>query len=136
MVKNFTKLERRQKLFVNRALATSGLNGMMVKYIVSIKYHPGTSQDYLAEFHSVDKSRVARVVRELEKLGYITRTIDEKNRRINQLYLTEAGDKLFYTINSVLTDWGLLISRDIPNDDIALTVGTLARMIENANSNK
>jgi MarR family transcriptional regulator for hemolysin len=94
--------------------------------------HPGVSQDFLAEFHSVDKSRVARVVRELEKMGYITRSPDEKDRRYYRLSLTSSGVQILDKIQEALVEWGTLISKNIPAANILVTVDTIEKMINNA----
>ena len=132
LVKHFSRLERRQKHFMNEALQSSGLQGMMYKYIITVKKHPGTSQDFLAEFHSVDKSRVARVVRELEKIGYLNRTANENNRRCYRLSLTPKGERVFEVIHQVLMEWGKLISKNVSAGNIAITLDTIEKMIANA----
>jgi DNA-binding MarR family transcriptional regulator len=132
LLKNFLKLERRQKHFMNRMLEPAGLRGIMYKYIITLEKHPGVSQDFLAEFHSVDKSRVARVVRELEKMAYISRSPDEKDRRYYRLCLTGEGVQAAGQIQKALMEWGTLISRDIPAADIQVTVDAVGKMIANA----
>jgi DNA-binding MarR family transcriptional regulator len=132
LVKRFSILERKQKRFMNAALASCGLHGIMYKYIITLHKHPEVSQDFLAEFHSVDKSRVTRVVRELEKKGYITRSPDEKDRRFHRLSLTGEGQQIFNTIQKVLIEWGTSIAKDIPASNILLTVETIEKMIANS----
>lgn len=136
LLKYFSKLERRQKHFMNRALESGGLHGIMYKYIITLHKHPGVSQDFLAEFHSVDKSRVARVVRELEKMGYVSRSPDEKDRRYYRLSLTGEGLRVFEKIRRALMEWGALISKDIPAENISLTLDTIERMIGNSAESK
>ncbi|MDR3139740.1 MAG: MarR family transcriptional regulator [Treponema sp.] len=132
LIKNLSKLERRQKHFMNRALASTGLHGIMYKYIITLEKHPGVSQDFLAEFHSVDKSRVARVVRELEKMAYISRSPDEKDRRYYRLCLTGEGMRLAGKIQEALMEWGKGISENISPADIQVTLDTVGKMISNA----
>ena len=131
LVKYFSILERKQKRFMNRALEGEGLQGIRYKYVITLHRHPGVSQDFLAEFHSVDKSRVARVVRDLEKMGFLTRSPDEKDRRYYRLYLTEGGRRLLDKIRGALLEWGALISRDIPGEDIEVTLRTIEKMTGN-----
>jgi DNA-binding MarR family transcriptional regulator len=131
LVKYFSILERKQKRFMNRALEGEGLRGIRYKYVITLYRLPGVSQDFLAEFHSVDKSRVARVVRDLEKMGFLTRSPDEKDRRYYRLFLTEGGTRLFGKIRRALLEWGALISRDIPGEDIAVTLRTIEKMTGN-----
>ena len=132
LVKNFSKLERRQRHFVNNAFKSSGFKGTMYKYVITIKRHPGTSQDFLAEFHSVDKSRVTRVVRELERMGHLSRVANESDRRCYRLFLTARGQRLFNTIQKVLMKWGTVITENISAANISVTVDTIEKMIANA----
>ena len=132
MVKNFSKLERRQRHFMKGALKSCGISGNMYRFILTVRRHPGASQDFLAEFHSVDKSRVTRVVRELEKKGYLSRSANENDRRSYRLFLTKEGEKLSETIRKTLMEWGTIISRNIGAKDITLTVDTIEKMITNA----
>ena len=132
LIIDFIRLERRQRYFMQDALRASGLKGIMYKYIISIKRNPGTSQDLLAEFHSVDKSRITRVVRELENMGYISRSTNENDRRYQQLYLTAKGELIFDTIQQATMEWEAIISREIPTGDIAVTINTIEKMIANA----
>jgi len=131
IIKSLSRLDRKQKHFANQALMDTPLKGAMYKYILTLGRHPGVSQEFLAEFHAVDKSRVARVARELEFLGYISRLPDENDRRHFRLSLTESGTELYYKIQSILAGWGNLISAGIPDDAMTLTVDTLSKMIDN-----
>jgi len=131
LVKDFYRLERRQRHYMNKELVSSGLYGIMYKYIITIKRHPGASQDFLAEFHSVDKSRVTRVVRKLEKAGYLSRSANENDRRSYRLNLSGDGERLYDTIQQALLEWGNLITKNIPSGDIKVTVDTIEKMITN-----
>ena len=132
IVKNLSRLERRQKHFMKEALVSGELQGNMYKYIITIKKHPGTSQDFLADFHSVDKSRVARVVRELEKMGYLSRSANEADRRSYRLFLTADGERIYDKIQQALMEWGTKIAKNIPAMNISVTADTMEKMIVNA----
>jgi len=134
LVKNFSKLDRRQRHFMKDAFKSTGLRGVMYKYIITIKRNPGTNQDFLAEFYSVDKSRVARIVRDLEKMGYLSRSPNENDRRSHQLFLTPEGDRLYIKIKQKLLDWGAIISGNISAEDISFTIDIIDTMISNANN--
>jgi DNA-binding MarR family transcriptional regulator len=117
---------------MNAALGSIGLHGMLYKYIITLNKHPGVSQDFLADFYSVDKSRVARMVRELEKIGYISRSPDEKDRRYYRLYLTAKGVQILDKVQKTLIEWGATISKDISAANISVTIKTIEKMIGNS----
>ena len=51
--------------------------------------HPGTSAQEMVEYIRVDKATLTKVVKKLVGIGYIKVVNDEKDRRINRLYLTD-----------------------------------------------
>lgn len=129
--KGFAAIERRRRKFMRGALEAEGIKGIAFMYVISIKRHPKTNQDFLADFHGVDKSRVARVIRQMELAGYVSREISPENRRQYMLSLTEEGERLYALIQKISSEWERMISRGIPAEDIATTVKTIERMIDN-----
>lgn len=52
---------------------------------------PGTSPTQLSNLMFCDKSNITRLLQSLEAEGYIERRSHEHDRRVQRLYLTEAG---------------------------------------------
>lgn len=70
----------------------------------------GRSQDELALSRGFDKTMIAHSVKKLEELGLLYRVVDEQDKRIRRLYLTEYGKnvcpelrKIGFEINDSLT---------------------------------
>ena len=57
-----------------------------------IRDHEGCTQNYLAKKLHVKPATVAVSMKRMEKLGYIRRSGDEKDRRVLHVYLTEVGE--------------------------------------------
>lgn len=132
LLKHLSRLERFQRRFLNRSLEPWGLNNVLARYLITIRNHPQTSQDFLAEFHGVDKSRVARAARELEDGGFILRTQDQQNRRLYQLTLTPKGQEAYDQISQISAQWGLSISQGIPEERLAAALEAIAQMAQKA----
>lgn len=68
----------------------------------------GISQQNIADETGRDKPSTTRLLDNLEKLGYIQRIADEKDRRINLIYLTELGKssetKILTVVNKSFLD--------------------------------
>jgi DNA-binding MarR family transcriptional regulator len=131
LIRLFTRFERRQKKFLTRVMENDGIKSLQVRYIITLARQPGVSQDYLADFHSVDKSYVARGIRQLEKLGLVSRVSDEKDRRYYQLFLTAKGKKSHAKIQQAFEEWGNFVSAGVSTENIRASVETLQKMIEN-----
>lgn len=54
----------------------------------------GISQQKLAIYIGRDRANIARMVSILEKNGFVTRISDEKDKRINLIFLTKKGKEL------------------------------------------
>ena len=129
--RGISKIERLHKRFMNRALAQEGITGIAFPYVVTIMKNPGISQDVLADSQGVDKSRVARIVRDLEDGGYITRELSPQNRRQYMVSLSENGVALYEMIQEKSKEWEALVCRNIDEKDLADAIDTLDRIIVN-----
>jgi DNA-binding MarR family transcriptional regulator len=64
-------------------------------YLVRICEHPGIIQEKVAEMIKVDRTTAARAIKKLEIQGLIEKRDDENNKKINRLYPTEKGKKVY-----------------------------------------
>ncbi|RTE03075.1 MarR family winged helix-turn-helix transcriptional regulator [Paenibacillus whitsoniae] len=64
-------------------------------YLVRICENPGIIQEKLAELIKVDRTTAARAIRNLEINGFIEKRDDELNKKINRLFPTEKGIRVF-----------------------------------------
>jgi len=64
-------------------------------YLVRICENPGIIQEKLAEMIKVDRTTAARAIKKLENNGFIQKKDDEHNKKINKLFPTEKGLKVF-----------------------------------------
>ncbi|MCL1848521.1 MAG: MarR family transcriptional regulator [Clostridiales bacterium] len=127
----FSRIERRHARYMNRALAAQGVTGINYSYIFVIHKNPGINQDNLADIHSVDKSRVARMIRRFELEGYVTREQQPEDRRHYMIRLTPKGEALHELIVQISKEWASLISGGIDEEDIAAMTRTIDRIIQN-----
>ena len=127
----FSRIERRHKRFINHSLAAKGVVGIPYPYIIAIKRNPGINQDQLADIQGVDKSRVARIVRNMEIAGYISREPHPEDRRNYMLNLTQEGATLYGLIVQISLEWAERISRDINPSDITDMIRTIDKIIQN-----
>lgn len=67
------------------------------------------NQDTLAQRSGIDKYRLARVLRELERRGLVERRLNARNRREKQVDLSETGRTLAQELRTVMDDWNRLL---------------------------
>ena len=112
--RSFTYLHRQRKKYMDDRLRGYGFVGGMPMILLYINRHPGT---------------VARRTKRLEELGYISRETGKEDRRENNLYVTESGEKLVPVIREILRDWAKSVTRDLSDEERILLITLLDRLI-------
>ena len=80
-----------QSHYLRRCLGEIGLEIGQPKLMTYLETHGPCRQCELADYFEIDSAAVSRMLDSLEKGGFITRKIDEENRRSNLIALTERG---------------------------------------------
>ncbi len=104
---NFKKLTQLHRSRLYRVAMSRGLYIGQPALLLTLKQQGICSQTELAEALNVTTPSIAVSVKRLEKGGMITKTINEKDNRDNQIELTDEGKKsarvcedIFEAINS------------------------------------
>ena len=127
--RSITFLQKKKKKYMGERLKQYGFVGAMHMILLHIARHPGTTQDAIVSHMYIDKCNVARRTKKLEELGYIRRETGKVDRRQNNLYLTEEGEKLIPVIRGYLREWAKTITRDLSDEEHILLLGLLDRML-------
>lgn len=131
LTRGISGIERRHKQFMNSALSEYGKTFVPYGYFMVINRCPGISQEELAEFFGVNKSHVARIVRDLELRGYIKRELSPEDRRQYMLELTDSGKELHEKIWDRSIEWEEHITEGIDEHELTVTIDTLTKILEN-----
>lgn len=89
-----TKISRVVQMYTNKVLKDYDLTSSEFLALRYIRKKRGVNQDMLCDVLNVDKSAVTRILKKLETKGYITREIDENDRRHKKISITERTKKL------------------------------------------
>lgn len=87
--KSVIVLFRQLNLFLNRELETEKLSSADVLYLAMLYEKDGRTQDEMAETYAVDRAATTRSMQGLERKGLVRREMDENDRRVRRVYLTE-----------------------------------------------
>ncbi len=106
--------------------------------IVLKKLHnkDGQIQNDLAYLTLRDKSSLARLLSKMEKKKYIHRLQDQEDKRINKVYLTEAGKEIFERTKPVLKVIINTMEQNISEEERIQFINTLKKIQENLGENK
>lgn len=130
--RSLTFLYRHRRKFMTERLRAYGLCGAMYMMVLHVSRHPGATQDHLANHMCIDKSNVARRVKQLEDLHYLRRETDPADRRQNNLFLTPEGEALLPVIRKNLSEWGRSISAGLTAEERRTLQKLLSKIMQGA----
>lgn len=82
-----------------------GLSSSEYFYLLALYREDGLSQDNLTHRLFVDKAATARAVKSLETKGFVTRSKDDRDRRVNHVHLTDLAHHVRPDLLRVLKTW-------------------------------
>lgn len=90
--------------YLQEAFQKHGLDLSKEQMIVLKKLHDkdGLNQNELAFLTFRDKSSLARLLSKMEKKNFITRRQNKEDKRINQVFITEEGRRIFQHTRPVI----------------------------------
>ena len=98
--------------------------------IVLKKLHEadGLNQNELAFLTFRDKSSLARLLSKMEKKEYISRRQSKEDKRVNEVFLTEKGKRIFKKTRPVIKSLMDTMERDLSNEEIHQVIKVLRKI--------
>lgn len=96
-----------------------------------LKDKDGRMQNELAVITERDKASLTRLVRTLERKALVERRSDDKDRRVNRIYLTQKGRQTMEEVVPVLREMIAAVQKDISSDEIAVFIATIKKVQQN-----
>ena len=100
-------------------------------FLVQVCRHPGCNQESISCRVRMDKGTVARGICRLEQRGLIIRTPLEDDRRVNQLFATEEGKKVYQSCEKIFVRYHEMLYEGLSEEEINQAVDLLIRMKQN-----
>ena len=117
--------------FLKEKLKDHDLTTGDLTYLINIFYHEKLSQRQLADILYVSEANVAKIVKRLEKKGYIERVPDESNKSRKILNLTQKGKLTTYSLINITYEW----ENNITNSFSEEQVSNLKKILYELNQN-
>ena len=90
------------------------------------------TQNELSKKVAIDKAATARTLDQLEKNGFVTRTVNPDNRRQNLIRTTDKGIAVKERLISILLQTSNAYVKGFTEKEKAVALDLLDRMLENA----
>jgi len=120
-----------QKYFA-KELASYNIGWGHFAILMTLYDQEGRSQDSLAQSRGFDKTMIAKSILRLEKEGIVYRKIDQEDKRIKRLYLTEKGRTLMPEMQRIGNELNSLLLKSLDPDEASAAVEIIRKLALNA----
>ena len=127
LLKWISVADRFTKVYLDNQFAPLGINSSQHMYLLKICENPGILQDSLLESFYVHPSNVVRTVLALEKKGFLTRTLYEKDKRTCRLYPTEKALAIAGQVQEICDRTESMLMEEIGEDEQKIFADVLIR---------
>ena len=119
--------DRFTNVYLDNQFATLAINSSKNMYLLKICENPGILQDSLLESFYVHPSNVVRTVLALEKKGFLTRTLYEKDKRTCRLYPTEKALAIAGQVQEICDRTESMLMEEIGEEEQKIFADVLIR---------
>lgn len=128
--KNCSTLSRLLHCYFDKNLREFNIGSGQQFCLLKIMENPGTNCKMISEKGHFDLATILRATQKLESLGYVNSIVDEKDKRIKKLYITESGKIVAKVTNNVINEYYNFLKSEIPEKEIDKTIQLLDLVIE------
>lgn len=125
-------LDRCSSMYKNSAFKDISICSSHAPYFFFLIKNPGVTQDELSKRLVINKSNVTRSIQFLEEKGYVRRTNDPLDKRINHIYLTKEGEELVPVIRNKIYVFNKEVGEVLDEDEIIILNNLLEKVVKSA----
>lgn len=137
---NFGKLNaaiyRNMQAILHFKLRHLGISSGQYSFFYLIGRHSGITQKELTERMHVEKSTTAKAIKILESKGFIQRSKDADDRRMERLSLTAKGAESIESLNRAFADNLVIAARDLNPGERDKLIDILGKVLQSLTEEK
>ncbi|MBU3839939.1 MAG: MarR family transcriptional regulator [Candidatus Ruminococcus intestinipullorum] len=107
------------------------LNKSQAGILLILHHGEALSQKEMAKRLNVTPPSITSAIQKMEKSGYITRRLDEKDQRVMRLHLTDKGEECIQGLQEVTKKMDQILFRGMNMEEKLLLRRLMMQMIEN-----
>jgi DNA-binding MarR family transcriptional regulator len=125
-------LYRYGQMYVTKELEPFHIGKGQFLFLLALYQKDGLLQEELAKQLNIDKGTTARAIYKLEEEGYVIRKSGERDRRSNQVYLTDKARDFKPHLYSVLLQWTDILCQGLTDDEREHALSIFKKLADNA----
>ena len=120
-------------IFFSRKLKENGFDLTKEQWVLLkiLSVHNGVSQNEIACKSNRDKTSMTRLVNTLERKNLLARLSSTNDKRINQLFISTAGEKILSETEQIWTDMVSTLQNGLSEKEIEIMINTLKKVQKN-----
>lgn len=103
-----------------------------IPVMMQVYRYPGLTQDMISANSGVDKSTVARVLKQLEESGMVRRDADQDDRRVNHIYTTAKAEQYRERVFQMIHELHDILYQGLTEDEVEHAIPLVMKMRANA----
>ncbi|MBU3111251.1 MarR family winged helix-turn-helix transcriptional regulator [Clostridium lacusfryxellense] len=127
-------LHRYGHVYIGRQLKQYNISKGQYTFLNALYKKDGLRQEQLSDYLKIDKGTTAKAIKKLEDDEYITRKVDEKDKRAYNVYLTQKALIIKPVVRKAMMNWTDILFSGFSEDEKKTSLALLERMGENATS--
>lgn len=130
-----SKTAKIMSIFLKDAFAEHSVDLTKEQFILLRVLHDkdGVMQKDLAFITERNKGSLTRLINTMEKKNFVARIPDTEDKRINRIYLTAHGQKIFRQIQPVVQTCMRQVQHGLTKEEIKTTIAVLEKIQNNLN---
>jgi DNA-binding MarR family transcriptional regulator len=124
-------LLRAQSAFFTRRLLPYNISYGQLPFLMALYREDGMSQDTIAKRLLFNKATIARAIDKLEREGYVTRTDDEYDGRVNRVCLTSKGKKIRADVDHLAQEWNSILLSEFTDVECLVLKELIKKIVSN-----
>ena len=129
--KYISLINRQANVFFTKEFSKFGFGSGQYIFMSHLYENDGISQERLSELVNIDKGTTAKAVKKLEELGFVTRSKDLTDKRVNRIYLTSKAFNIKSDFFSILTKCENILTDEPSPEEISASLNILNKISKN-----
>ena len=130
--KYISMIYRHSRCYMDTAMNKFDSSSGQYIFLLYLYKSNGTSQDEISKALDIDKATTTRAITKLEERGFIERKVDEYDKRINRINLTQKSYDIQDEIKEFSKLWNDIILESISDTEKEILKSLLLKISENA----
>ncbi|WP_291581456.1 MarR family winged helix-turn-helix transcriptional regulator [Clostridium sp. UBA6640] len=130
--KYIAQVYRMNGKLASKAFSKFDIGSGQYVFLIHLYSNDGINQECISSNLNIDKGTTARALKRLEELGYIIRVVDEEDKRAYRVFLTDKAKYIEKEFFEILAEANRVITKDFTEEEKALAISLLKRMVNNS----